>query len=107
MRMLPICFCGLILGTLLASAQTVQPPVPPGLHEAEKHKLPVEPPSRPQLVRTDPGQLKHEANELKRLADTVAAEIDQVTKGELPKDLQENLKQIEKLAKRLRGEVAP
>jgi hypothetical protein len=32
-------------------------------------------------------------------------QIDQVTKGHLPKDLPDNLKRIEKLAKQLRGQI--
>ena len=34
-------------------------------------------------------------------------QIDQVTKGQLPKDLSENLKRIEKLAKQLRSQIVP
>jgi hypothetical protein len=55
----------------------------------------------------DAAQIKREADELAKLASAVPEEIDQVTKGELPKDLSENLKKIEKLAKRLRSEVSP
>jgi hypothetical protein len=33
--------------------------------------------------------------------------VEQVTHGQLPKDLSEQLKQIEKLAKHLRGEINP
>ena len=34
-------------------------------------------------------------------------QIDQVTKGQLPKDLSDNLKRIEKLAKQLRSQIIP
>jgi hypothetical protein len=52
-------------------------------------------------------QVKQEADELRKLADGVPAQIEQVTKNQLPKDLAENLKRIERLAKHLRNEVTP
>ena len=52
-------------------------------------------------------QLRQEAAELARLSQAVPQQIDQVAQGQLPKDLSGNLKQIEKLAKRLRAELAP
>jgi hypothetical protein len=54
----------------------------------------------------DPVQLKSDAQDLQKLADSVPAQVDQVTKGQLPKDLIENLKKIEKLSKHLRSEVS-
>jgi hypothetical protein len=39
------------------------------------------------------------------LAGTIPADIEQVKKGLLPKDTIEKLKRIEKLARKLRGEV--
>ncbi|MFZ3214689.1 MAG: hypothetical protein WA192_01385 [Candidatus Acidiferrales bacterium] len=52
-------------------------------------------------------QVTQEAAELRKLADTVPDGIHQVTEGQLPKDLSENLKRIEKLAKHLRSEISP
>jgi len=52
-------------------------------------------------------QLRQQAAELARLSQAVPQQIDQVAQGQLPKDLNGNLKQIEKLAKRLRAELAP
>jgi hypothetical protein len=52
-------------------------------------------------------QVKQEAEELRRLADGVPAQIQQVTNNQVPKDLSDNLKRIEKLAKHLHSEVAP
>jgi hypothetical protein len=52
-------------------------------------------------------QVKQEADELKKLADGVPAQIEQVTKNQYPKDLTDNLKRIERLAKHLRTEVTP
>ncbi len=83
-------------------------PIQPGLREAEKaESLPLEPPRGPMRRDIHPAQVKRDANELKRLVDALPPEIEQVTKGELPKDLNENLKKIEKLARRLRSEVFP
>ena len=83
-------------------------PSPPGLRDAEKaESRPIEPPAPPVRRGVDPVQIKREADELAKLASAVPVEIDQVTKGEFPKDLSENLKKIEKLAKRLRSEVSP
>jgi prefoldin subunit 5 len=55
----------------------------------------------------DIDQVNSETQELRRLADALPAQIDQVTKGQLPKDLGDNLKKIEKLSKRLHGEIIP
>jgi hypothetical protein len=87
-------------------------PMPPGRVQAEKsaeqfrarmdENLPQ--PVRPGL---DPAKLQAEAAELSRLAASLPAQINQVKKGQLPKDLGENLKRIEKLAKHLRSEISP
>jgi hypothetical protein len=83
-------------------------PNPPGLRHADKAvNEPLEPPSAPALRQANPAQLRAEAAELRRLADLLPAQIDQVAKGQLPKDLNENLKRIEKLAKHLKSEVSP
>ncbi len=53
----------------------------------------------------DSVKLRHEANELAALAQSVPSEVDQTTKGVLPKDLGDKLKRIEKLAKQLRDQL--
>lgn len=55
--------------------------------------------------RFNPARACTDAQQLAALANKVPAEVDQLTKGALPKDLVSQLKQIEKLAKRLRGEI--
>ena len=50
-------------------------------------------------------QLQHDAKELAALSASLPADIDQVNRGVLPKDVVEKLKRIEKLSKRLRGEL--
>ncbi len=57
--------------------------------------------------RVDLEKLQKEADDLARTAQTIPADVASVRKGMLPKDVIEKLKQIEKLSKRLRGELAP
>ncbi len=107
MRLIPA-FLGALLASSLLVASPTQHPIPPGVREADKLPEPnTVPPALPVRRQLDAAQLKREADELAKLASAVPVEIEQVTKGELPKDLSENLKKIEKLAKRLRSEVSP
>jgi hypothetical protein len=57
--------------------------------------------------KSDPAQLEREARELTELSAQIPKQIAAVNEGQLPKDLTDQLKQIEKLAKRLRSEVMP
>ena len=83
-------------------------PIPPGIREADKaSNAPLEPPLEIRRKPAELAQLRQEAAELARLSQAVPQQIDQVAQGQLPKDLSGNLKQIEKLAKRLRSELAP
>jgi hypothetical protein len=83
-------------------------PIPPGIREADKaSNAPLEPPLEMKRKDAELAQLRQQAAELARLSQTVPQQIDQVAQGQLPKDLNGNLKQIEKLAKRLRSELAP
>ena len=106
MRFIPA-FLGVLLACSLPIASPTQRPIPPGVREADKLPEPTVPPALPMHRQLDPAQLKREADELAKLASAVPVEINQVTRGELPKDLSENLKKIEKLAKRLRSEISP
>ena len=54
----------------------------------------------------DPAELRKEADELAQLSSTVPADVAKAVSGILDKDLQERLKKIEKLSKRLRSELA-
>lgn len=56
--------------------------------------------------RFDAAATRKDAAELAALASQIPSEVDLVSKGVLPKDLDRQLKEIQKLAKRLRGEVA-
>ncbi len=55
----------------------------------------------------DPQKIKQEAADLAKAAESLPADIDSVTKGMLPKDILQKLKQIEKLSKQLRNELKP
>ena len=57
--------------------------------------------------KIDAAKVKEQANELSKLAQSIPPDIEKVTKGQLPQDLLARLKQIEKLSKQLRREVAP
>jgi hypothetical protein len=55
----------------------------------------------------DFAKVKSDADELVILSQSIHSEVDNVGKGMLPKDLIDKLKQVEKLSKRLRGDLTP
>ncbi|MGH9455491.1 MAG: hypothetical protein ACRD2O_16140 [Terriglobia bacterium] len=55
--------------------------------------------------RFDPVKARKDAQQLADLAQKIPPEINQLSKDQIPKDLLQNLKQIQKLAKRLRSEI--
>jgi len=65
------------------------------------------PPQLAPVRRIDTIQLQREADELSSLAQSIPTDISSVARGALPKDVLEKLKRIEKLSKRLRGEIGP
>ena len=83
-------------------------PIPPGVREADKEtNAPIEPPAKFKQKPTDPAVLKQEADELAKLSAAIPSQMEQIGHGQLPKDLAEQLKRIEKLAKHLRSEISP
>lgn len=87
---------------------TQRTPIPPGVREADKQtNAPIEPPAKFKHKPTDPAVLKQEAEELAKLSADVPSQVDQVSQGRIPKDLADQLKRIEKLAKHLRSQIAP
>ena len=60
---------------------------------------------RPVVIKA--AEVKQQADELAKLAQSIPSDVDKLTKGQLPQDLAARLKQIEKLSKQLRREVAP
>jgi hypothetical protein len=63
------------------------------------------PPPLYQRSPTDLNKLQVEADQLAKAAESVPIDIQQIRSGKLPKDTIQKLKDIEKLAKRLRGEL--
>jgi hypothetical protein len=112
----PLFALSLLLTSTLARAQDdSQQPIdrsraliqPIGRVEAAKHPLQLDPPVGPQTQKLDAVKLNQEADELSRLAQSVPADIAQLSQGKLPKDMADKLKRIEKLSKHLRGELTP
>ncbi|HMD99421.1 MAG TPA: hypothetical protein VKM93_19100 [Terriglobia bacterium] len=96
-----------LLFSQFSSAQ--QPVFRPGSREAAKaeDRNEVPPQIKAKAPGVDPAKLKSEADELLKRAQSIPAAIDQVTKGQLPSDLSQQLKEIEKLAKQLRRQITP
>jgi gas vesicle protein len=97
MRLLAVLVAALFLVSVSGS-QVRKPDTVPGTPgqwpEQSKHNL------------VDATQLKSEAKELQGMAQELTPQIDQIGQGKLPKELIENLKKIEKLAKHIRGEIS-
>jgi hypothetical protein len=105
MKTLRLCALLTLSLALSPAAAPQHQPHPPGLQDPSKNAPPLEPPmnSRP---APKIAQVQHDANELALLSQSVSSDINQATKGILPKDLGEKLKRIEKLSKKLRNELA-
>ena len=83
-------------------------PIPPGIREAEKQSnKPLDPAMAAMSSAPDPAKLKQEADELAQLSAGVPSDLARVAHGQLPKDLADKLKRIEKLAKQLRNQLTP
>jgi len=95
----------LLLSASLFSAQRIRPA---GQHEADKAESQfdksIPAPAQPRQT-IDLTKLRQDANELANLAQSIPTAVDQTTKGLLPKDLDQKLKRIEKLAKQLRSQI--
>lgn len=78
----------------------VRPGLPPDFEDNTR-------PERPRPRRVDTAQAAKDAQELSVLSKKVQGEVAQLSKNIYAKDLAGDLKQVQKLAKRLRGEIAP
>jgi hypothetical protein len=108
-------FLTLVLPLVLAAGQshssipTIPATFPP--KEPDEPHLQIDQP--PTVVHGDrrakinAAQVKQEADELSKLAQSIPLDVDKAANGQLPQDLAARLKQIEKLSKQLRREVAP
>lgn len=74
--------------------------IPPDFQESSKQ-------AKPERKVVDPVQAQKDAEELAALAKKVQDDVGQLSKNLLAKDLDKELKQIQKIAKRLRGEITP
>ena len=110
MRVLSLCTITLLLGCCLpgAAQQMPQgaplpsitgpaPDIPPITNDVPRHAV----------ARVDPAALQREAKELLDLSQSVQPDIQALNHGLLSRNLVDRLKRIEKLSKRLRGEIAP
>ena len=99
-----------VFGLLLAMPLGGSPPTPqslPGFHKVERPmSLALDPSVSFPRKAANPERLQEEAAELARLAAGIPAQIQSVNAKLLPKDLNSQLKRIEKLAKHLRSEVS-
>jgi hypothetical protein len=80
--------------------------VPVGIREANKAQDQFDkgmPPPREQVAR--PPNLLHDANELAALANSIPPAVTQLANGLRGRDLEQRLKRIEKLSKRLRSSL--
>ncbi len=105
-----------LFGTLLliaaaASAQDVRPAgVPPGAVQAGQAEAKAArdlPPPVGAKRSLDLSKLTQEADELSKLAQTIPLDVSAISRGILPKDVTQKLKQIEKLSKQLRAQLNP
>jgi hypothetical protein len=102
---LSVCLAVILCVAAMESQRSL--PETPGKLEIAKYPLVLEAPIGPQAQKLDPAKLHDEAAELARLAQSLPLDVDQATQGKLAKDLPDKLKRIEKLSKKLRGELAP
>jgi hypothetical protein len=107
MRLLIAVPLTIVLCAIPATPERQAHPIPPGVREADKQpSKPLEAPVEAKPRTADPAKLKQEADELAQLSASVPADIGFVAHGQLPKDLADRLKRIEKLAKHLRSEIS-
>ena len=96
-----------VLFLLVADAAQESTQIPKGIQEAEKAQATIEKsiPPPPIPSQRTPADFQRDADQLATLAQSIPADLDSVRRGMLPKDAIQKLKQIEKLAKRLRSEL--
>jgi len=104
-RMMPLLFAALFF-PYFSFAQ--QPLFRPGSRQAAQmeNRNEVPPQVKPKATGVDPAKLKSEADELVKRAQSIPAEIEHLNKGQMPSDLNQQLKEIEKLAKQLRRQIS-
>lgn len=85
--------------------------IPPGVRHADDAEVQFEknvpPPPGPIRARVNYVQRMKEARQLADIANSVLSKTQQTTNSANPKDLGQDLRRIEKLAHKLRGELQP
>jgi hypothetical protein len=89
-----------------AQASTKGMPQPPASQQTPLVPPP-EPATAPAGGRIDLIEVRRDAAELARTAQTIPTDVESIRKGMLPRDVLLKLKQIERLSKRLRSELNP
>lgn len=109
MRKLFFVFLAALFLAAALDAQERGHPIPPGVREADKlSDVPLEPPkakAKGNLINL--ADLQKEAEELAKLSAAIPSQVEQVAHGHLPKDLADQLKHIEKMAKHMRSQISP
>ena len=100
--LLPSCLIVLLCLPVNPQARNNWPHPPQAADESSMATKPTAPHLK---TRTDPLELQREAKELLELSQSLQPDMESVNRGILPKDTIEKLKRIEKLSKRLRGEL--
>ncbi len=107
MRKLFLVFVTTLLFTIPLVPQERGHPIPPGVREADKLSgVPPEPPMKAKRHLPSAADIQKEADELAKLSATIPGQIELLRQGQFPKDLEEHLKRIQKLAKHLRSEIS-
>jgi hypothetical protein len=94
----------IVLWCGLAIAQSRFPTPPPAADPDANRPAPQ---NSTRTLRIDALRIERDARELADLSQTIPMDTQHIDKGLLPKDTIQKLKHIEKLAKRLRGELMP
>lgn len=105
-----ILLSALLLSASLVSAQGRSIRIPPGVRHADETEAQTDknvPPPISRHANVDVTKLRHDADELASLAQSIRPDVDATAQGLLPKDLDQKLKRIEKLAKQLRSALTP
>ncbi len=98
---------------LLSFQQQTYPPIFPNQNPQPSvvHRLPIDEPEQAQPRAkqrpADAAKVQREADDLAKLAGGIPSAVEQANKGMVSKKLNERLKQIEKLSKRLRRDLNP
>lgn len=98
--------CVVTSGAQMKDVYTPGVPPPPAPLDPDHGKTPPDDP-RLQKRHIDGAKLQRDAEDLARMAQTIPPDVVNIRRGTLPKDTIQKLKDIEKLSKRLRGELNP